>query len=478
MKISELLKDTQIKGNYVDCDILDVTDNSNDVKKGSLFVCIKGEHFDGHKMAKEAAQKGAFAIVSEYDTGVKNQFIVDDTRKFYATICSNFYNNPEKKLKLIGITGTNGKTTTSFLLKQILEHFDKKVGLIGTVKNIIGDNEYDTSLTTPDRKDLEKLFSEMVDNSYEYCIMEVSSQALAQRRVEGCHFDFAIFTNLTIDHLDYHKTMENYRDAKKELFKISDTAIINIDDDSAEYMTKDLDCKSISYSVNSDDADFSAKNVKCFSDGIRYELLSDGNISRVNVKIPGSFNVYNSMAAAATAITMGFSIDEVIKALENAKPVKGRLEVLPTDTNYKVIIDYAHTPDGLQNVLTSIREFTNGKIITVFGCGGDRDKSKRPLMGKIVSELSDVAVVTSDNFRTENKMAIIDDILAGIKKGKAKIKVLEDRTAAIEYALEIAKDEDTVLLAGKGHETYQISNNGKEHYDEREVVENALKGLN
>ena len=314
----------------------------------------------------------------------------------------------------------------------------------------------------------------MVDSGCKYCVMEVSSQALAQGRVDGCHFDIALFTNLTQDHLDYHKTFENYRNAKRKLFEIADTAVINIDDESAHYMVDGLPIKVVTFSAKNNEAQFVAKNVVCTSSSVQYELLWNDKIGRANVGIPGHFTVYNTMGAAICAILTGLDFSDVLSSLKKSKGVPGRVEVVPTDTDYTVLIDYAHSPDGLENVISSVRETTNGRIIAVFGCGGDRDKTKRPKMGKIVGDLADVAVVTSDNPRSEDPQLIVDDVLEGMHNCKAKIKVLVDRTEAIRYALGEAKKGDVVLLAGKGHETYQILNTGKIHYDEREVVAGIL----
>lgn len=476
MKISELLKDIEVLSEYTDCEVSDITDKSTEISRGCIFVCIKGARFDGHSVAVEAIEKGAAAVVTEHDTGAENQIVVKNSREAYSRLCAAFYGNPSDKLKLIGVTGTNGKTTTTFLLKDIFDKLGIKAGLIGTVKNMAGDKEYPSSLTTPDSKELQRLYYEMVQNNCEYCIMEVSSQALAQGRVDGCHFVTSVFTNLTQDHLDYHVTFENYAAAKRKLFEISDTAVINADDEYAKKMVDGLNCKVITFSVKTDSSDYMAKNVKCFADSIQYELLNAENIGRVNIKIPGHFTVYNSMGAAVCAITQGIEFNKVIETLSTAKGVPGRVEVVDTDTDYTILIDYAHSPDGLENVISSLRETTKGRIITVFGCGGDRDKTKRPKMGKIVGDLADIAVVTSDNPRSENPSLIIKDILEGMTACKAQIKTLENRTEAIKYAMSVAQKDDIVLLAGKGHETYQILNTGKIHYDEREIIADILKG--
>lgn len=476
MLISELLQELKTSGAYTDCAVSDITDNTKTVSVGAVFVCIRGAHFDGHSAALEMEKQGAILIVAEQDTGAKNQVLVENTRSAYALLCAAFYGYPARKLRLIGVTGTNGKTTTTMLLHGLFRRAGISAGLIGTVENRIGEKVYPASLTTPDCKDLQRLFAEMVESGCTHCIMEVSSQALAQHRVDGCRFALALFTNLTQDHLDYHGTFEQYMQAKQMLFKMADTAILNTDDAYALEMVKDIGVKVITFSANQDDSDYTAKNIICTAGGVQYELLGCGDIGRVQVKIPGHFTVYNSMGAAVCAIESGIPFEQVLTLLKQSEGVPGRVEVVPTDTDYTVVIDYAHSPDGLQNVISSLREVTEKRILTVFGCGGDRDRGKRPKMGKIVGDLSDVAVVTSDNPRSENPEKIIEDILAGMTACKARIQTIPDRTSAIRWALKHAKKGDVVLLAGKGHETYQILNTGKIHYDEREIVAEILKG--
>lgn len=474
MKLNEIVKGICADGIFDDREVSFITDNSAKVCEGCIFVCIEGRRFDGHTKAAEALENGAVAVVVQKDMGLKNQILVENTRSAYAHISAAFFGHPEKKLRIIGVTGTNGKTTTCFILKSVLDGMGHKTGLLGTVKNIVGDKEYPASLTTPDCYDLFSLFKEMVDNGCEYCVMEVSSQALDQRRVDGIHFDAAIFTNLTQDHLDYHGTFEAYRDAKHMLFENTSLAVVNIDDESAEYMLSNVDCRKVTFSINSDKCDYSAKNIRIAASGVKYELLSNGNIGRIHFEVPGKFSVYNSMGAAVCLVEMGMDFRAVLDSLVACKGIPGRMEVVPTDTPYTVIIDYAHTPDGLENVLGCVREITDGKVITVFGCGGDRDKTKRPIMGEIAARLSDVAVVTSDNPRSEDPETIIEEIVAGIGKHDSKIIVDSDRTGAIKKALETAQKGDVVVLAGKGQETYQVLASGKIHYDEREVVAKIL----
>lgn len=473
MKLSQILKGIDVISSCADTEITDITQDSRNVGEGHLFVCIKGNTFDGHSVAREMLEKGAAAVVCEKDLGLENQVVVNDTRAAYSAMCANFFGNPAESLRLIGVTGTNGKTTTTFLVKQILENAGKKVGLIGTVQNMVCSEIYPAKYTTPDAYELQKLFSLMVKAGCEFCVMEVSSQALAQGRVSGLTFEIGAFTNLTQDHLDYHKTWENYFNSKRILFENCKTAVTNADDKYGIEITKDLDCKVVTYAVNTNNADFVAKNVKFKSSGVEYELVSD-NIGRLNCPIPGRFSVYNSLCAASIAITLGVAFDEVLEAISHSTGVKGRIEVVPTDTDYTVIIDYAHSPDGLENIITSLREIAKKRVVTLFGCGGDRDKTKRPKMGKIAAELSDFCVVTSDNPRSENPSAIIDDILEGMKGISTPYVVVENRKEAIRWALEHAEKDDIILLAGKGHETYQILPTGTIHFDEREVVAEIL----
>ncbi len=471
MKLSQLLKDIDFTGAYSDCEVSVITDNSKRIEKNCVFVCIEGAHFDGHTAAADALSQHAAAVVCQKDMGLDNQILVENTRAAYTLLCSAFFGNPASKLKLIGVTGTNGKTTTSFILKGILEHLGFKVGLVGTIKNMVASREYPAALTTPDPYDLFSLFNEMVLEGCEYCVMEVSSQALDQRRVEGVHFAAAIFTNLTRDHLDYHGTFDNYRAAKRRLFENTDLAVVNIDDEAAAYMIEGLTCRVATFSALSDSCDYTAKNIRIDPAGVKYEIVGNGFIGRVKFAVPGIFSVYNSMGAAVCLSELGFDLFDVLESLTLCKGIPGRMEVVPTPADYTVIIDYAHSPDGLENLLGCVNSITKGRVITVFGCGGDRDKTKRPLMGKIACELSDVAVITSDNPRSEPPEQIIDEILAGAQ-GKAEVIVIPERRKAIAAALDMARQNDVVLLAGKGHETYQILNSGKIHFDEREEIAN------
>ena len=473
MLLSQLLKDIKVISAYEDREISDVTDKTTQISEGCAFVCVTGARFDGHSFAEKAIENGAKAVIVSKDMGVKEQIIVENTREAYAIMCRNLSGNAVSKLTVIGITGTNGKTTTAFVVKDILKAMGIPCGLIGTVKNMVGDKEFHTELTTPDPYDMHKLFKMMADDGIEYCVMETSSQAFHQMRLAGIHFKTGVFTNLTQDHLDYHGTIEAYKECKKTLFLNCDNAIINADDEAGAYMSYGIGADVKEYGIKTT-CDYKADNVALYSDRVEYDLC--GN--RVVFNIPGDFSVYNSLSAIGAVCSLGFELNTVIEAISKANSVKGRVELLKTDTPFGVIIDYAHTPDGLEKALNAVRGFTKGRVITLFGCGGDRDKTKRPKMGRMATDLSDIVIVTTDNPRTEDPEEIIKDILIGVVGSKAEVISITDRTEAIKYALSIAKAGDTILLAGKGHETYQVIGTERVHYDEREVVFKALEELN
>jgi UDP-N-acetylmuramoyl-L-alanyl-D-glutamate--2,6-diaminopimelate ligase len=475
MKLSELMKGLNLP-DYKDIEIAGITCDSRRVAEGWAFVCIRGGSADGHSYAAQAAKAGAALIVAEEDTGCSSQIIVPSTRLAWAVICANWFKNPASRLKLIGVTGTNGKTSTTYMLKSLLEACGYRVGLIGTIQNMIGDRVLPASHTTPDPYDLHSLFALMVAEGCTHAIMEVSSHALAQERVSGLTFDSALFTNLTQDHLDYHKTMENYLESKKKLFKQCNCAIVNLDDPWTQKLIQGLDCPVISYSAYKDEADYTAKNIRPRPDGVDFELVGTGAIGRVRLPIPGMFSVYNALGAAAGGLSLGIPFDKVAQSFSQVRGIKGRAEIVPTGHDFTVVIDYAHTPDGLEKICKTLKECSRGRLVTLFGCGGDRDRTKRPLMGKVASTLSDFVIVTSDNPRTENPTAIIEDILKGIPE-KSSYKMIENRVEAIHWAIKNAKPNDTILLAGKGHETYQILADGTIHLDEREIVQDALKSL-
>lgn len=470
MLLSELLKGVNVISEYEDREIEDVSDKTSRICEGCAFVCIKGARFDGHAFAADMVKKGAKAVIVTEDTGLSEQVMVDDARKAYALMCKNFFGASVDRLTVIGITGTNGKTTTAFVVKDILASMGIKSGLIGTVKNMVGDKEFNTEFTTPDPYDMHKLFSLVEQEGIKYLVMETSSQAFHQMRLAGIHFKVGVFTNLTQDHLDYHGTIDEYKRCKKQLFLACDKAVVNADDETSAYMTEGIRADVITYGKNNE-ANMRASNIELHDNKVSYELLG----KHIDFYIPGGFSVYNSLAAMGAVYALGFDFDDIANAISKAGSVKGRLELLKTNTEYGVIIDYAHTPDGLEKAINAVRGFTKGRVITVFGCGGDRDKTKRPKMGRMATDLSDIVVVTTDNPRTEDPEEIIKEILIGTVGSKAEVVSVTDRSEAIKYALSIAKKGDTVLLAGKGHETYQVIGKERIHYDEREIVDSILK---
>ncbi|MCD7773037.1 MAG: UDP-N-acetylmuramoyl-L-alanyl-D-glutamate--2,6-diaminopimelate ligase [Ruminococcus sp.] len=477
MKLYELLGE-QIKTNLSNIEISGITsDNRSPVKGGELFVCIKGKTFDGHNAAREMIEKGAAAVLVERDLGLPQQIIVTDTRKEYAYLCSRWFGSPEKKLKLIGVTGTNGKTTITTTLKNILTGFGKKVGLIGTCQNEIGDEILHTERTTPEAYELFELFDLMAKKGCEYVVMEVSSQGLEQQRLGPCRFELGAFTNLTQDHLDVHGTMENYYQAKKLLFSMTDTAVINIDDEYGVRFTKEIDCDVKTFSTKGK-ADFTASNVSLLPSGVKYDF-SDGRVTLpVSFNMPGEFNVSNSLCVVACADALGFDVNKTIGLLNCQKGVRGRAEVVPTGRDFTIICDYAHTPDAIENILSAMKASAKGRVVCLFGCGGNRDSKKRPLMAKAAQKYADFLIVTSDNPRNEDPKLIIDDILEGIDKDKTEFVTIVDRIEAINWAVQNAQKDDVIVLCGKGHEDYQILPGGvKIHLDEREEVAKALSKL-
>ena len=477
--ILEGLDYSLIKGDIND-EINKICYDNRKIELNDVFVCIKGFKVDGHSFIEDAIKRGAKAIIVQDDVeaGSKVTVIkVQDTRKALAVVGSNFYDNPKDKLKIIGITGTNGKTTSAFIIKSILEKAGYKTGLIGTIANYIGDEKIDAVRTTPESLELHELFNEMVEKGVEYCVMEVSSHSLDLDRVYGVEFISGIFTNLTRDHLDFHKTFENYYKAKAKLFERSKYSIVNIDDSYGVKLINDIKEKNIDTLVKTfsieNKADFKAFDINGDSLGSRFKIDIEGNIYDMEINIPGLYNIHNVLGCIGCAKVLGISIDIIKEAVLDIV-VPGRCEMVAKNKNlpYTIIVDYAHTPDGLENILNTIKGFVKGRIITVFGCGGDRDKVKRPQMGEIACKLSDIAVITSDNPRSEEPMAIINDIKNGLAYDNFIIE--ENRGKAIERAIDMAKNDDVILIAGKGHETYQILKDETIHFDEREVVIDIL----
>ena len=450
--------------------------DSRMVERGGMFVAVAGFAADGNRFIPMAMEKGAALVVTAKKPEQDIPYVlVKNDRLALALIGRNFYGNPVRDMELIGITGTNGKTSATLLLKHVLERtVDAKVGLIGTMANMIGDEIIPTERTTPESFELQALFARMRDGGCTHVVMEVSSHAIALDRVGGIRFDAAAFTNLTEDHLDFHKTMDHYCDTKAELFRRCDAAVINGDDAYAQRMVDAALCPVITTAVQGAGS-LTARELKLRADGISFTAVMGEKQVPVRLGIPGKFTVYNALTVLGLAVSLGISLESAAEALSDAPGVKGRVEVVPTPgEDYTVLIDYAHTPDGLENVLSSVQGYCQGRLISVFGCGGDRDPIKRPIMGSIGVRLADHAIITSDNPRTEDPEAIIRDIVAGVKPEDGSFEVVCDRRAAIRYAMSIAKKDDIIVLAGKGHETYQEINGIKHHLDEREEVADAL----
>lgn len=458
-----------------DVEVNELRYNSRKVEKGDVFCCVVGTFADGHKYAAQAVEAGAAALVVERQLDLDvPQILVENTRIAMAEMAAAYYGNPADEMVMVGITGTNGKTSTSYMLKSIAERMGKKVGLIGTIRNMIGDIIIDTERTTPESVDLQRILRQMKDEKVDVVIMEVSSHSLDQKRVHGITYDVGCFTNLTQDHLDYHKTFENYFAAKKLMFAQCEKAVINLDDSYAADMVAGMDIPVLTVGVR-EQADVTASEIDITTRGVQFDFNYRNVTSRFNVPIPGLFSVFNAMSAAGIALSLGWTLDSIKYGLEHMVSVSGRLEPLPTGKNeFTVLLDYAHTPDALENLLKTVRGFATGRVVTLFGCGGDRDHAKRPIMGEIAGRFSDFAIVTSDNPRSEDPMEIIASVEDGVKKSGCEYVVIESRRDAIEYALKNAKKNDVIILAGKGHENYQEINGGKQPFDEKEIVAEIL----
>ena len=480
MRLKELLKGVAVLEMTADPELEIgnvVYDTRKEISQGSLFIAIRGFSFDGNSYIPAALEKGAAAVVtSRKPEGNIPYILVESDRQALAYIGANWHGRPAEKMTMIGITGTNGKTSSTLLVKHILEKtLGAKVGLIGTMSNMIGDQELPTERTTPESFELQGLFARMYQAGCSHVIMEVSSHALSLDRVAGIHYHVAAFTNLTEDHLDFHKTMESYCDAKAILFTRCGKAVVNRDDPWYQRICAGAACPVLTTSVQKSSGLW-AESIQMHSDGISFEAIAGEKRAEVRLGIPGKFTVYNAMTALGIALQLGIRLEDAAQALKSAAGVKGRVEVVPTPgKDYTVLIDYAHTPDGLENVLSSVRGFCKGRLIAVFGCGGDRDPIKRPIMGRIGAELADIAVITSDNPRTEDPGKIIEDILQGIDQEKNTCIVIENRPKAIQHAMDIGEKHDIIVLAGKGHETYQEIHGVKYPMDERQIVAEYLK---
>lgn len=456
--------------------------DSRQVKKGALFICIKGFTVDGHDFAKQAVENGAVAIIAERPLDVDVPVIVvRDSRRAMAVLADAFYGQPTHRLHLIGVTGTNGKTTTTHIIEHIARKANKKTGLIGTVQIKIGDDAYPTQNTTPESLLLQRTFKQMVDEGVDVAVMEVSSHALHMGRVHGCDYDVAVFTNLTQDHLDYHGTMEEYRNAKGLLFaqlgnrydhKQPKFAVLNNDDPASQYYKHMTAATVITYGIKTD-SDIMAKRIDIVSNGMAFDLITPHGTARVKTKLIGLFNVYNLLAAVSACLVSRIPFPVIVEAIEEISGVAGRFETVDEGQNFTVIVDYAHTPDSLENVLKTVRQFARKKVYVVVGCGGDRDRTKRPLMAKVAVKYADMAIFTSDNPRSEEPERILRDMEAGVP-GERYVTIV-DRKEAIDYAVEQAQEGDIVLIAGKGHETYQIIGDRVIEFDDRLVAREAIK---
>lgn len=485
MNLKDILDKVDILKIYgeINIDIKNIEFDSRKIKEDGLFICVNGSNVNGHAFINKAINNGAKAFLISEDVEIIKGYTfikVKDIKDAMAKIASNFYNNPSKNLDIIGVTGTNGKTSITTFLSQIL-NIENKCGLVGTIKIYDGKNEIVSQNTTPESLDLQKSFYNMLENKCKYCAMEVSSHSLALNRVDGVDIKLGIFTNLTEDHLDFHKDLNEYRNVKEKLFyKTSKANIINIDDASGRIILeniKDLNTPYYTYAIERE-ADFIAKDIKMDSNGVSYTLVTPKYEAKIKVPVPGKFTVYNTLATISACYILNIPIEIIKKGLENSEGVKGRFELVKNNKGYNIIVDYAHTPDALKNILDTVKEFSKGRIITVFGCGGDRDNKKRPIMGKIVQENSDISIVTSDNPRTENPNKIINDILDGLDKKLDNYFVIEDRKKAIEKAISIAKKNDTIIIAGKGHENYQIIGKVKYDFDDKKIAKEIINNYN
>ena len=479
MKLKDILQDIAVLESNVDPEreITGIAYDSRQVRPGDLFVAVTGFAADGHRFIPMALAKGAAAVLCQQMTPDAPCVRVADSRLALAQASANWFGRPSEKMTMIGITGTNGKTTSTYLLKHILEQvLGAKVGLVGTIQNMIGEEILPTERTTPESYELQELFRKMMDSGCTHVIMEVSSHALVLHRVAGVTFETGVFSNLTQDHLDFHKTMEEYRKAKSLLFSVSRHGVINVDDPAAPAMIAEAKCPVLTYSAQKN-ADLTASQVQLHPDRVAFRAAYGGEAQEAELGIPGGFSVYNALSVLGAALSLGVTLHDAVASLASARGVKGRAEVVPTPGKpYTVLIDYSHTPDSLENIIRTVKGFCRGRTITVFGCGGDRDPIKRPIMGDIAARLSDLVVVTSDNPRTEDPMAIIDQIVEGVQKYATPYTVIENRRQAIRWAMDQAQENDVIILAGKGHETYQEIGHEKFHLDEREEVAAHLMG--
>jgi UDP-N-acetylmuramoyl-L-alanyl-D-glutamate--2,6-diaminopimelate ligase len=485
MKLQKLLKNLHLlvpfKGE--DLEITSIENDNRKVQKGSLFICIKGYTVDGHDFAESAVKNGAAAILAERPLSLDVPVIlVKDTTRAMAVLADTLYGQPTKKLHLIGITGTNGKTTTSHLIEKIMVDAGQKTGLIGTMYTKIAEKTIETKNTTPESLTLQKTFQQMVEAGVNTAVMEVSSHALDLGRVHGCDYDVAVFTNLTQDHLDYHKTMDEYKRAKSLLFaQLGNTfdhhkpkfAVLNADDPASDMYSRSTAAHVITYGIDNK-ADIQAKNIQMTSSGTHFNLFVETEKFPIQMQLIGRFSVYNVLASIAASLVSGVEINEIIKSIESVEGVSGRFELVNAGQDFTVIVDYAHTPDSLENVLKTVQHFAKKRIFVIVGCGGDRDRTKRPLMAQIACQLATDPILTSDNPRSEDPLAILKEMEVGV--AGEKYKIIPDRKEAIHTAIQQATAGDVILIAGKGHETYQIIGNVVHDFDDRLVAREAIEG--
>ena len=479
MKLKEILKDLTILSITADpeLEITGISYDSRVTEPGDLFAAWKGFASDGHRFIPMAVEKGARAVLCENAPTDGTPYVqVADSRYALAIASRNFFGNPAGEMKVIGFTGTSGKTSSTQLLKHVLEEVcGAKVGLIGTNGNMIGQELLHTEHTTPESYELHKLFRRMADEGCTHVVMEVSSHSLYLERVAGITFDVALFTNLSQDHLDLHGTMDEYAAAKKKIFSQCRVGCVNLDDERAAFMLEGAQCPMFTFSAERSDADLTARDIRLTASGVRFAAVRGEELALTKLAIPGMFSVYNALSVLAAASCLGLDLAACAAALGTARGVKGRMEAVPTDGDYSILIDYSHKPDALEKALKTLRPVTKGRLLVLFGCGGDRDRAKRPIMGAIAAENADVVIVTSDNPRTEDPEEIIREILAGIDRKKYAVKVISDREEAIRWAIDNARSGDVILLAGKGHEDYQVVGHEKRHMDEREIVADHLQ---
>lgn len=474
MKLRKLLAGVPLteEGFDGDMEITSLSYDSRTLEPGALFVALPGAKTDGSRFIDQAMERGAAAVLCQQPPKRPGPWLTTpDARLALALASANWFGHPGEEMTLIAVTGTNGKTTTTCLIKEMLEQTLRvPVGLVGTNRNLVGQRELPAHRTTPESYELQQLLRTMADAGCAFAVMEVSSHALVQHRVAGLTFDVGVFTNLTQDHLDYHGTMEEYRRAKGLLFSQCRRSVVNLDDEAGRWYAKHISGPVFTYSENRAQADLTARNIRLFPGHVEFEAVTLGHIARVHLPIPGGFSIYNALAALSAGLCLELPLEKLAPALRSVHGVKGRVEVVPVPRAYTVLIDYAHSPNALENILLTARDFTAGRLICLFGCGGDRDKTKRPIMGAIARELADLVVLTSDNPRTEEPEAIIRDIQAGMAEGEAPVHVEPDRRRAIAWALEQGQPGDVIVLAGKGHETYQEVNGVQFPMDEREIV--------